>query len=207
MAKGAPSKSESFKAPKGGKDGKNGPAAAGDGAKNARGEGRKPSPSNALPQDNLTPRFSAEDREALQTTLQGSLYDLIHLGLVTKQAHWNVVGPNFRSVHLQLDEIYEFVQESTDEVAERLTALGMSPDGQGPEVVANTRVQTISPGFHRDIETVELMAQRLHTTSEDMRAALEPIEDVDTVTADLLHGVIEGLEKHLWMLRAHLISA
>ncbi len=206
MAKSSPSKTESMPS-KAGKDAKNGKAVANDGAKNARGEGRKPSPSDALPQEKLVPRFSAEDREALETTLQGSLYDLIHLQLVTKQAHWNVVGPNFRAVHLQLDEIYEFVQASTDEVAERMTALGMSPDGQGPEVVANTRVQTITPGFHRDLEVVELMAQRLHTTSEDMRAALEPVEDVDTVTADLLHGVIEGLEKELWMLRAHLISA
>lgn len=200
MAKTAPSKSAPLKV-KPGKDGKAVPI-----VEDAGKNGRKPSPSATLPQEPLTPRFSGADRETLQTTLQSALYDMVHLQLVTKQAHWNVVGPNFRSVHLQLDEIWAFVQESTDEIAERLTALGMSPDGQGSEVSANTRVQTIAPGFHRDLETVELMAQRLHTTSEDLREGLEPIEDVDTVTADLLHGVIEGLEKHLWMLRAHLIS-
>lgn len=201
MAKNATVKSESLKPVKAGKDGKNGKSVL------SEGEGRKPSPSETLPAERFVPSFSAEDREALQTTLQSALYDMVHLQLVTKQAHWNVVGPNFRSVHLHLDEIYEFVQESTDEIAERLNALGMSPDGQGPEVVANTRVLSIAPGFHRDLETVALMAERLHTTSGDLREGLEPIEDVDTVTADLLHGIIEGLEKHLWMLRAHLIDA
>ena len=122
-----------------------------------------------------------------------------------KQAHWNLVGPNFRSVHLQLDEVYEAATESSDEVAERLTALGMSPNGQGPEVVANTRVQTIAPGFVRDLDAVRLIAERLHQSADDIRDGLAPIEDVDTVTADLLHGVIERFEKQLWMLRAHLV--
>ncbi|RYG67434.1 DNA starvation/stationary phase protection protein, partial [bacterium] len=176
MAKNPAPKSETLKAPKNGKD------------------GRKPSPTGTLPQQRFVPVFSPEDREALQTTLQSALYDMVHLQLVTKQAHWNVVGPNFRSVHLFLDEVWEFVQESTDKAAERLNALGMSPDGQGPEVVANTRVKPIASGFHRDLETIELMCERLHTTSQDLRAGLEPIEDVDTVTADLLHGIIEGLE-------------
>ncbi len=164
-----------------------------------------PSPRAALPQERFVPKFSAEERSQLQETLQTSLYDLVHLQLVTKQAHWNVVGPTFHPTHLFLDEIYEYVQESTDEVAERLVTLGMSPNGQGPEVVANTRVAPIAAGFHRDLEAIELMAERLTTTSGDLREELEPIEDVDTVTADLLHGIIEGLEKYLWMLRAHLI--
>ena len=164
-----------------------------------------PNPAQKLPAERFVPQFSPEDRKQLQETLQISLYDLVHLQLVTKQAHWNVVGPTFHPTHLFLDEIWEFVQESTDSVAERLVALGMSPSGQGPDVVANTRVEPIALGFHKDLETIELMSERLMRTSADMRAELEPIEDLDTVTADLLHGVIEGLEKYLWMLRAHLL--
>jgi starvation-inducible DNA-binding protein len=37
--------------------------------------------------------------------LQTVLVDLIDLGLQGKQAHWNVVGPQFRTLHLELDEV------------------------------------------------------------------------------------------------------
>jgi DNA-binding ferritin-like protein len=33
---------------------------------------------------------------------------------------------------------------------------------------------------------------------------METIEDVDAVTADLFHGILLGLENHLWMLRVQL---
>ena len=41
--------------------------------------------------------------------LQATLVDLVDLSLVAKQAHWNVVGRNFRSVHLQLDEVVKML--------------------------------------------------------------------------------------------------
>ena len=47
----------------------------------------------------------AEAQEAVTNALQESLVDLIDLSLVAKQAHWSVVGPRFRSIHLALDEV------------------------------------------------------------------------------------------------------
>lgn len=61
--------------------------------------------------------------------LQHSLFNLVDLALVLKQAHWNVIGKNFRSVHLQLDEVIATVREGSDEVAERIAALGLAADG------------------------------------------------------------------------------
>ena len=53
--------------------------------------------------------------------------------LVAKQVHWNVVGPRFRSVHLQLDEVVDTARQHADTVAERASAIGVSPDGRaGP---------------------------------------------------------------------------
>ena len=39
----------------------------------------------------------------LTTNLQAVLVDLIELHVQGKQAHWNIVGTNFRDLHLQLD--------------------------------------------------------------------------------------------------------
>ena len=43
----------------------------------------------------------------LTTNLQAVLVDLIELHVQGKQAHWNIVGTNFRDLHLQLDEIID----------------------------------------------------------------------------------------------------
>ena len=48
--------------------------------------------------------------QQLADNLQIVLTDLIELQLQGKQAHWNIVGTNFRDVHLQLDEIVEFAR-------------------------------------------------------------------------------------------------
>ena len=62
--------------------------------------------------------------------LQASLVELLDLALQAKQAHWNVVGPLFRPVHLELDEIVSSAHEAADVVAERLSALREVPDGR-----------------------------------------------------------------------------
>ncbi|KRE53271.1 hypothetical protein ASG92_06980 [Arthrobacter sp. Soil736] len=42
--------------------------------------------------------------QTLAGNLQRVLTDLIELHVQGKQAHWNLVGTNFRDLHLQLDE-------------------------------------------------------------------------------------------------------
>ena len=59
----------------------------------------------------------------LSDNLQRVLVDLIELHLQGKQAHWNVVGTNFRDLHLQLDDLVDFAREASDTVAERMRAL------------------------------------------------------------------------------------
>ena len=67
---------------------------------------------------------------ALSDNLQRVLTDLIALELVGKQIHWNVVGPNFRDIHLNLDDVVDIAREGSDEVAERMRAINAVPDGR-----------------------------------------------------------------------------
>src|SRR2546423_1157866 len=62
------------------------------------------------------------------------------LQLIAKQAHWNVVGPNFRSAHLQLDELVDTARQYVDQVAERANAIGVSPNGKAKTVVESSGV-------------------------------------------------------------------
>ncbi len=146
--------------------------------------------------------FDDKTTSQIVNELQPSLYDLLALGLITKQAHWNVQGPHFRSLHLHLDEIWAEVQDHIDTLAERITALGVSPSGQANEVSDNANLSQIPLGFLKDVQVIDLMTERVGTTCRNIRERMARIEDVDTVTADLLHGILEGLEKQLWMLRS-----
>lgn len=150
----------------------------------------------------LLPDFDSAALKALEKALQGTLFELIALSLLTKQAHWNVVGARFRPVHQHLDEIHEMVDGFVDEIAERLTALGISPSGQASAVAAGAGLVELPLGFHDDKVIVAEVAARIAGVNRAVRAHMGTIEDVDTVTADLMHEVVAGLEKQLWMLRS-----
>jgi starvation-inducible DNA-binding protein len=68
--------------------------------------------------------------------LQETLVDLVDLSVLGKQAHWTVVGPRFRTLHLQLDEIVDASRQHADVVAERASALGVAPDARAATVAA-----------------------------------------------------------------------
>ena len=141
-------------------------------------------------------------REKNHQVLQPILTDLISLGTLVKQLHWNVVGPRFRPIHLHLDEIHGFVGESTDSVAERLSATGHSPDGRLRATAKETELEDPPEGFVKDNEVLLLASHALNRTAELIRIRMLEIENEDTATADLLHQIVLELEKHHWMLQA-----
>ena len=134
--------------------------------------------------------------------LQHTLFNLVDLALVLKQAHWNVIGQNFRSVHLQLDDIIETVRESSDEVAERIAALGMPADGRSSTVAAESQLSEYPRDFQNVPQTVSAVADALKTTIDNMRDAIQKLGDVDPVSEDLCISIAGPLEKHLWMVQA-----
>jgi starvation-inducible DNA-binding protein len=142
----------------------------------------------------------------LSDNLQAVLVDLIELHLQGKQAHWNVVGTNFRDTHLILDEMVDAARELSDEVAERMRALHALPDGRS-ETVSTT---TTLPKFPEDqvdtAEVVSLITARLDAAAETCRRVHDEVDDEDPTTADILHEVIETLEKYSWMVGAESLS-
>lgn len=143
-----------------------------------------------------------ETNEMVTSMLQKNLTNLIDLALLMKQAHWNVVGPNFRSIHLQLDEIIVTVRDASDEVAERISALGVPADGRSATVAENSDLAAYPREFVQVSETISLVADAVKTAIDSLRAAIEQMGDLDPVTEDLLIAVSGPLEKHLWMLQA-----
>jgi len=146
--------------------------------------------------------LEGESLDHAATLLQQSLTDLVDLALLLKQAHWNVVGKNFRSVHLQLDEILLTVRDASDEVAERLSALGVSPDGRAKTVAQQSNLGTYPDNFQDVSATVTAVADSMKTAIEGIRGAIEKLGDLDPVSEDMMIGISGPLEKHLWMVQA-----
>jgi starvation-inducible DNA-binding protein len=138
----------------------------------------------------------------LAGNLQRVLVDLIELQLQGKQAHWNVVGTNFRDLHLQLDELVDFARESSDTIAERMRALDAVPDGRSDTVAATTSVPQI-PGYeHNTTEVVDLITTAVYAVVDTIRAVHDAVDAEDPTTADQLHQLIDGLEKLAWLIKS-----
>jgi len=138
----------------------------------------------------------------LSDNLQRVLVDLIELHLQGKQAHWNVVGTNFRDLHLQLDELVDFAREASDTIAERMRALDVIPDGRSDTVAAGTSLPQF-PAFERATsEVVDLITARIYATVDTLRAVHDEVDAEDPSTADVLHQLIDGLEKLAWLIKS-----
>lgn len=142
------------------------------------------------------------DTKAVGTVLQTELLQLIDLSLQAKQAHWNVVGPHFRALHLQLDEMVEAYRGWGDEVAERLAALGLAPDGQADAVAQGSGLKPLPGGPIKDSDAVVAFAERVRQVAGGTRESLMRIGNIDPVSQDLLIEIAQGLEKQAWMLEA-----
>ncbi|MFS7879309.1 Dps family protein [Streptomyces asiaticus] len=138
----------------------------------------------------------------LAQALQQIVVDLVELHLQGKQAHWNVVGHNFRDLHLQLDQIVDDARESADTIAERMRALAAIPDGRSETVAATTTLPAFPPGEASVSTVVDLTTARLRATADTLRTLHDQVDTEDPATADLLHAIIDSLEKHAWMVSA-----
>lgn len=138
----------------------------------------------------------------LAGSLQAVLVDLVELHLQAKQAHWNVVGRNFRDLHLQLDEIADVVREAGDTVAERLRALHATADGRSATVAAATALAAFPAGEQDTSRVVDLVVDRVSAAVTTVRRLHDGIDAEDPTSADILHAITEDLEKQAWLLAA-----
>jgi starvation-inducible DNA-binding protein len=90
------------------------------------------------------------EREEVGHQLQAMLVELVDLSLLGKQLRWNVVGPLFRPLHLQLDELIDSWRALADIVAERAVATGVAPDGQSATVSAASPLSRVDRGEVED---------------------------------------------------------
>jgi starvation-inducible DNA-binding protein len=138
----------------------------------------------------------------LTNNLQAVLADLIELHIQGKQAHWNIVGTNFRDLHLQLDEIVDAARQFADDTAERMRALHALPDGRSSTVAQSTSLAQFPEGLISTKDAIERIVAALEAAVGTMRKVHDEVDEEDPTTADLLHEFIAKLEQYAWMVNA-----
>jgi starvation-inducible DNA-binding protein len=146
-------------------------------------------------------------REEVGRQLQATLVELIDLSLLGKQLHWTVVGPLFRPLHLQLDELIDSWRALADTVAERAVAIGVAPDGQCATVAADTPLRRVERGELEDRVVLRELTSQLAGVAERARERMDRLGELDAASQDVVIEVVRALEEQLWMIRAQSAGA
>lgn len=162
-----------------------------------------------VPQPAGTKTTKAENAEhgftaspALAENMQSVLVDFIALQLVAKQAHWNIVGPNFRDLHLNLDEVVDIARTGSDSIAERMRALHATADGRPSVVAEQSSLPEFPAGEITTHDAIDLSVRAVEATVATMRKVHDEVDEADPTTADIFHEFISQLEQQAWFLSA-----
>lgn len=118
--------------------------------------------------------------------------------------HWNVTGPQFFALHQQFENIYNDLVLKTDELAERILALGHRPEHRLSAFMENVYVQeSTMPETAADmVAELSIHLDRIVQLEKELLDYAG--EHGDVSTEDLLTGYVSEQEKMQWMLRAYL---
>jgi starvation-inducible DNA-binding protein len=137
--------------------------------------------------------------------LNARLADCKDLQTQTKQAHWNVKGPNFIGLHELFDKINEEVDEYVDEIAERAVQLGGVAEGTARVVAKRSSLPEYPLNIADGRSHVEALSSALAAFGKGARKAINETNDLgDLDTADLFTEISRGIDKWLWFVEAHL---
>src|SRR3954468_11353116 len=136
--------------------------------------------------------------------LNARLADAVDLQSQTKQAHWNVKGPNFIGLHKLFDEVYEDVGEYVDLIAERVVQLGGIAEGTVRFAGQRSSLSEYPLVLTTGEEHVAALSDVLAQFSARAREAIDELEEnEDPDSMDILTEVSRGVEKWLWFVEAH----
>ncbi|MDO4259064.1 MAG: DNA starvation/stationary phase protection protein [Actinomycetaceae bacterium] len=148
----------------------------------------------------VAPAFTASAE--LTASLQRALVDVTALSLVGKQIHWNVVGPNFRDLHLNLDEVVLIAREGSDQLAERMRAINVYPDARPETVASQTSVPQAPEAAVITADAVNYIVSAINAVTITLREIHSVVDDADPSSVGIIEDQLQRLEQQSWFLSA-----
>lgn len=149
-----------------------------------------------------------EQRAKLVELLNRRLADSIDLMLQARQAHWNVKGPQFITLHTLFGQVADGIKEYVDLLAERIVQLGGSAEGTAYLVTRRTSLDRYPPAIADGNGHIVALATVLACFGKHARYAIGQAADLlDADSADLFTEISRGTDSWLWLIEAHLQAA
>ena len=150
--------------------------------------------------------ISEENRKAVSFELSKLLADEFILYTKTRNAHWNVEGPDFHSMHLFFESQYEQLDDIMDGVAERIRTLGNYAPATLKAFLELTHLTENIGDKNDSLAYIKELLEDHESVIEFIRGNITPfaLEYLDAGTSDYITGLMESHEKLAWMLRSHL---
>ena len=146
-----------------------------------------------------------KNRVDLISMLNSTLAGVSDLYAQLKNAHWNIKGLQFISLHKLFDEQAEALEEQVDTVAERVTALGGTALGAVQDIIANTVLKAYPANLFEANLIITHLAHNFAILGEIARKNIcDSEKHGDVATGDVYIGLARFLDKQLWFLEAHL---
>ena len=136
--------------------------------------------------------------------LNQRLADAIDLELQTKQAHWNVKGPQFIALHKLFDEVHGATDDYVDLLAERIVQLGGIAEGVAAVVAERSELPQYPINISSGEEHVWALSNALASFGGRIRRAIDETDELgDTDSTDICTEISRGVDKWLWFVEAH----
>jgi starvation-inducible DNA-binding protein len=145
-----------------------------------------------------------EQRQGVIDLLNHDLADAYLLLVKTKKFHWDIVGPQFLTLHKLWEEHYNTLTENIDACAERVRALGGYPIGTMKGFLEVTSLNEHPGDVPMATGMVDLLIDDHEQVIRNLREHIDQCstEFHDQGTADFLTGLMEQHEQIAWMLRS-----
>jgi starvation-inducible DNA-binding protein len=147
--------------------------------------------------------LSEQQRRTSINVLNGAIASASILLIKIKKFHWDVVGPQFMTLHKLFDEHYETVAAYVDEIAERTRMLGGVPLGTAAGFLESSIVKEHPGEVANATHAVTTLLCDHELIVVALRAGIRLCTE-DAGTADFLTKLLQGHEKSAWMLRSFL---
>jgi starvation-inducible DNA-binding protein len=149
-------------------------------------------------------KLESNTRATSIEVLNARLADGLDVALITKQAHWNLKGPQFIGIHLMLDGFRAEQDDLNDKMAERITAIGGTAYGTTQEITKRSQLESYPTDIYRISDHLAALIDRFSVYANAVREAIDTTDEAgDADTADLFTEISRTMDKQLWFLEAH----
>jgi len=147
-----------------------------------------------------------EQRQGIAQMLSVTLANQHMLYMKLRKYHWNVTGPQFRSLHKIFEDMYDDLAEKIDETAEKIRSYGELAPGTFAEFMDMADIIE-EPGENPHAR--QMVADLVADQETMIRRLYEQIEEADdeydeAASEDFLIALLQMHQEQAWMLRSFL---